>query len=206
MAFPALIGAAATLGAGFLAKKGAEKQNRMQIQLARDQMDFQERMSSTAYQRTMQDMRKAGLNPMLAYQQGGASTPAGAMAPVVNEMKDLANSGKAAARTAMEMELLEEQIDEVKARTFREMSATEKNYADAALSTESINRMHQEINNLVASEKILHENLSSARAAAAAARQSEKVLETPVGRAARSIGTILREVNPFHQRVKSSAK
>lgn len=47
---------------------------------AQKNRDFQEKMRSTQYQTTMEDMRKAGLNPMLAYQQGGAGTPTGATA------------------------------------------------------------------------------------------------------------------------------
>ena len=39
--------------------------------------EWQEHMSSTAYQRAVEDMKKAGINPILAFANGGASTPGG---------------------------------------------------------------------------------------------------------------------------------
>lgn len=55
----------------------ANQFNSAQAQINRD---FQERMAGTQYQRAVEDMRKAGLNPMLAYSQGGNASPAGSQA------------------------------------------------------------------------------------------------------------------------------
>lgn len=72
-------GIVSLVGAGISAYN-EKKANEARIKEAAVNREFQERMSSTSYQRGMEDMRLAGLNPILAYKQGGASSPIGSMA------------------------------------------------------------------------------------------------------------------------------
>ena len=66
------------IAGGLIGGYGQYRANKETAASTARQMAFQERMSNTAHQRQMADMKKAGLNPILSGKYGGASSPAGA--------------------------------------------------------------------------------------------------------------------------------
>ena len=81
------------------------------------QMAFQRDMSDTSYQRGMADMKKAGLNPILAGKFGGASTPTGSTYNPENVATNAVNSYLQTKQNEANVALTEANTGKVQAET-----------------------------------------------------------------------------------------
>lgn len=102
----ALTGGQGALLGGALGGLGQIFANKETSRSTARQMEFQERMSNTAHQRQIADLKAAGLNPILSAKLGGASSPAGASytaqnvgAAAVQGYKDVSTAKQSQAQT-----------------------------------------------------------------------------------------------------------
>lgn len=121
----ALIGAGASIIGGAMSasgnKRAAETAGEFNQATAREQMAFQERMSNSAVYRRMQDLRRSGINPILAGQYD-ASTPAGAMGTMpMYSVPDILTpgiqTGLQYAKTTAEIPQIEETVKKLEQET-----------------------------------------------------------------------------------------
>jgi len=194
-----IIGFAGDLIGGALGSSAQKKANKANIALPREQQSWEERMSNTSWQRGMEDMKAAGMNPMLAFSQGGASTP-NVSAASVEPVDAMARGVSSAATKAMQVaqiQLTQQQARKASAEADYTAAHSAANIPELGFrSTQESNRMSAEVDKIVAEINQLEKAGKVSDAQAAQLREQATQLREmlPYQKAASGIETLLKEL------------
>ena len=172
----------------------AQSANAASAEQAAKQMAFQERMRDTQYQTAVRDMQSAGLNPMLAYTQGGAGTPTGAMGSVSTAtMKNALGSGVTGYQ---QMSMNEADIDLKKATTTGTTAQTLKTEADTIKTAADIGYVLENTKLNTQTQRNLEEQLKKLQQEILNLRATEKYTSAATGKVGAETINIKENIAP----------
>ena len=206
---PAFIGGGASLLGGMFTNQAQAEQaaaaQAFSAAQSQEQMNFQERMRATQYQTTVKDLTAAGLNPMLAYTQGGAGTPAGSAA--VGQQASLRNPAEALASSAAQLGNIKADLELKHANTVESYERADMYSADTKLKLLEAPNVSQRLKNLISEELLNDARRTATNAEEAVRRVDEQIKRLGDLPEAQSKGAYYKKApyNPFALRDLSQA-
>lgn len=181
--FPMIGSLLSSVAGGAMSLFGASQQNSANAGMVNQQEDFQREMRSTAYQTASNDMKAAGLNPMMMFGSGAAaSTPSGAIAPMTSGWQGAGQAAKDAISTALGAKIQDATVDKMTEEIANLKVMQNKIQAEADLANSGVAVRNQQSANVAADTALKGAALHVATNEALKADNQKEFRATPAGK------------------------